>query len=87
MKTRQQIVDMLRAIKRAVEDDKIDCSHGTAQTIVLAWVLDVLPPAAEAFQNFILDYKSPPDFNAAMLIENALESVEQTNIAIEEAIR
>lgn len=85
MKSRQQIVDMMRAIKNGMQNDTVNVRHGTAQCIILAWVLDILPPAAEKFQNCILEYKF--DFNTAMLIEEAKECAEQTNDAIEEAIK
>lgn len=54
MKTRDQIVAMVKAVDAANDIGAVDDVRSTAQMIGLLWVLDVLPPKFEAFQNAVL---------------------------------
>ena len=65
MKTEKQIRQMLGAIRRQIAAGVISLELGTAQEMILGWVLDALPPEYEAFQNAVGASK----FERAMAVE------------------
>lgn len=77
MKTEEQIRRMAGAIKRGAQRGVVCPIRAVGRLLILAWVLDELPAAAEAFENEILD---PTELGIDRVKEAMLAPGEQAKV-------
>lgn len=86
MKTEQQVRQMLKTIRTARQDGRVNIDLAVSQEIILGWVLEILPPEGMEFHESLADRTG---FRSALAREAVMDDriIMQTRMALEEESR
>lgn len=77
----------MRAIRRGIKEGRIVEMPGMAQVVILAWAMEILPPAAVEFEEVHLDWDERRAARAAVNVLLDDDLIRKVDEAIEEACR